>query len=304
MARGRRVVSAAVPPTAFELATAVEPLGDGRYAASVDTTWSAPIGPNGGYIAAILVRALLAHADPDGARRLRSLTLHYLRPPQAGAIEVRVETVRSGRRFSTGRVSAFQDGKEVVAAIAALGAPDLPGAGGWGPTLPPAAPAPPRTAPVAAVGAYEAGRGKWLNPDTSPAEIAKHVRMAPVTGAEPFSGEKLAPGAAARAGGWVMLGEAQPIDAAVVALATDIWWPPSFGPLTAPALAPTIDLTIHIRADVPPAGVPDQPIFGMFETKANDEGLIDEDGILLLADGTLLAQSRQLALLAPVTPDS
>ena len=39
--------------TRFEMATAVEPLGDGRYNALCDVAWSAPRGPNGGYLAAI-----------------------------------------------------------------------------------------------------------------------------------------------------------------------------------------------------------------------------------------------------------
>jgi acyl-CoA thioesterase len=291
-------------PTPFELATAVEPLAGGRFRASVDATWSAPIGPNGGYIAAILVRAIVGHVDPAGERRLRSLTLHYLRPPQHGEIEIEVETVRSGRRFSTGRVRAFQGGKEIVAGLAALGAPGLPEAGHWAPLAPAVAPPPSRSAAEAPPREYRPESGLWMDPSASPAEIAKHVLMAPCAGAIPFSGQQLAPGEAAEAGGWVALREPQPIDVAVVALAADIWWPPSFGPLTGPALAPTIDLTVHIRADIPPAGLPDQAILGFFRTRANVAGLIDEDGQMFLADGTLLAQSRQLALLAPIeSPD-
>jgi acyl-CoA thioesterase len=278
----------------------VDPLGDGRFRAAVDETWSAPIGPNGGYIAAIVVRALLAHVDPAGERRLRSVTLHYLRPPQGGELALEVETVRSGRRFATGRVRAFQGGKEIVAGLAAIGAPDLPAAGGWAPLPPAAAPAPDRGAGEVPPGDYRADSGRWMDPSASPAEIARHVLMAPRLGAPPFSGQRLEPGEAAEAGGWVALREPQAIDAAAVALLTDIWWPPSFGPLSAPALAPTIDLTIHVRAGVPPAGLPDQPVLALFKTRANEAGLIDEDGELFLADGTLLAQSRQLALLAPV----
>lgn len=287
-------------PTAFELATAVDPLGDGRFRATVDPTWSAPIGPNGGYIAAILVRALLAEIDPGGDRRLRSLTLHYLRPPQGGEIEVAVELVRSGRRFSSGRVRAFQGGKEIVAGMAALSTPDLPAAGGWAPLPPPVSPPPPRDAGEVSPDDYRPDCGRWMDPSRSPAEIAKHVLMAPQVGGVPFSGKQPPPGEAAVAGGWVTLQDVQPIDAAVVALATDIWWPPSFGPLERPALAPTVDLTIHIRGDIPPEGIPDQPLLGVFSTAANIKGLIDEDGVLFLPDGSLLAQSRQLALLAPI----
>ena len=51
--------------------------------------------------------------------------------------------------------------------------------------------------------------------------------------------------------------------------------------------------------DLPPEGFPDQPILGRFRTTAAVNGTMEEDGELFLADGTLIARSRQLALLAP-----
>jgi hypothetical protein len=102
------------------------------------------------------------------------------------------------------------------------------------------------------------------------------------------------------AGGWIELAERRPIDAAFVALCTDVWWPPSLEPLSRAAGAPTIDLTIHFRADLPPGGLDPEPVLGRFESSAAIGGLVEEDGVLFLADGTLLAQSRQLALLTPV----
>lgn len=98
----------------------------------------------------------------------------------------------------------------------------------------------------------------------------------------------------------MMLEEPQPIDAAYAVLCADAWWPPAFEALPKRAVAPTIDLTIHIRADLPPDGLPDQPILGRYRSSASIGGLVEEDGELFLADGTLLAQSRQLALLAPL----
>ena len=69
--------------------TAVNALGDGRYRASISRAWWIERGPNGGYLAAIVLRAILAEVD-DPARRPRSLTLHYLRPPVEGPCEVAV----------------------------------------------------------------------------------------------------------------------------------------------------------------------------------------------------------------------
>ncbi|MGB2710586.1 MAG: thioesterase family protein, partial [Conexibacter sp.] len=110
----------------FEHATAVTPLGDGRFRAEVDPGWSTPIAANGGYLAAILVRAIEAHPDTRSDRQLRSLTCHYLRPVTAGPLDVAVEPLRSGRRISAIRVTASQEGRDAIVALAALAVLDLP----------------------------------------------------------------------------------------------------------------------------------------------------------------------------------
>jgi len=54
--------------TAFDAATAIAPAGPGRWTATVDPGWFAPAGPNGGYLASIVLRAMLAAAgDPARA---------------------------------------------------------------------------------------------------------------------------------------------------------------------------------------------------------------------------------------------
>ncbi len=58
----------------FAQDAAVAPVGDGRYTARIDRGWWIQRGPNGGYLAAIVLRAILAEvADPE--RRPRSLAL-------------------------------------------------------------------------------------------------------------------------------------------------------------------------------------------------------------------------------------
>ena len=68
----------------FETDTAVVAVGDGAFAATISDAWAVPRGgPNGGYVAAIVLRAMEA-AVADAGRAPRSLTLHYLRPPATG----------------------------------------------------------------------------------------------------------------------------------------------------------------------------------------------------------------------------
>ncbi|HEX2071060.1 MAG TPA: thioesterase family protein [Thermoleophilaceae bacterium] len=287
------------PATDFDRATALVPLGDGRFAGEVEDGWGAPPGPNGGYLAAILTRALEHGLAPSGERQLRTLATHYLRPSQPGPIEVAIETIRSGKRFSTGRATAFQNGREVMTALGALSTTGLPAAATWSPELPAVASAPTRDAELLPSEDYRPGSDAWLATTPEMPSIVSRVKIAPRLGDKPFSGRTLPSGEAAETGGWIQLPTPRRIDAAYIVLLSDVWWPPSLEPLTAPAIAPTIDLTVHIRADLPPGGLPDQAVLGRFRTAAAVHGTMEEDGELFLADGTLVAQSRQLALLAP-----
>lgn len=285
----------------FEVATAVTRVADGRFRAEVDAGWSTPVAANGGYLAAILVRALEAHGATGGDRQLRSLTCHYLRPVRAGTLEVAVEVARAGRRISTVRLTASQHGKEAIHALAALAVLDLPAAGTWEPEPPAVAPAPPREAPLIAPDEYRSRNGAgWLGAGPATPPMFRRVRIAPRIGGVPFSGRAVTPGEAPETGGWITLPEARPIDAAFIALCADVWWPPAFQPLGRPAIAPTIDLTLHVRADVPPQGLPDQPVLGWYRSTAAHGGLMEEDAALFLPDGSLLAHARQLAIFTPL----
>jgi acyl-CoA thioesterase len=303
----------------FEQATAVTPVGEGRFRGEIDLGWSTPIAANGGYLAAILVRAIEAHGatgtgglgGPAAAgrlagsgtplRQLRSLTCHYLRPVRGGQLDVSVEVVRAGRRISTVKLTAAQDGKDAILALAALAVLDLPAAGAWEPEPPQVGPPPPRDAPLVDPDDYRrTGADGWLGPTPTMPPMFRRVRVAPRIGGVPFSDRPLPPGEAPETGGWIALPEARPIDAAFIALCTDVWWPPAFQPLGRPAIAPTIDLTIHVRADVPPEGLPDQPVLGWYRSTAAHGGLMEEDAALFLPDGTLLAHARQLAIFMPL----
>ncbi|MGB0889224.1 MAG: hypothetical protein ACPGWS_02975, partial [Solirubrobacterales bacterium] len=70
-------------------------------------------------------------------------------------------------------------------------------------------------------------------------------------------------------------------------------------PLRKPAIAPTLDLTTHFRAVLPPEGLPDQPLLVHNTSIAVEDGLADSDSRVFSANGRLLAQGRQLQMLAP-----
>jgi acyl-CoA thioesterase len=105
--------------SSFAQATAVEPLGDGAWRATCDGGWSTELGPNGGYLAAIVLRTMSAElADP--ARHARSLTCHYLRPPREGELRVEVTVERSGRSLSTLTARLSQGDRRRIVALGAF----------------------------------------------------------------------------------------------------------------------------------------------------------------------------------------
>ncbi len=262
--------------TPFELATAVEPLGDGRFSALCDVDWSAPRGPNGGYLAAIMIRVMTAELG-DAEREARSITLHYLSPPVAGPMQIEVKVERSGRTLTTLSARLEQDGKCCLLALGAF-------AGQFSDKRP-------FVAQMPKVGAADQIEPIPVVEQMPP--IAHQVVMRPALGALPFSGSD-----EAISGGWMRLNEPQRLDAAALALYCDAWLPAVFTRLTEPVGAPTVDLTIHFRD--PHAALeidPSESVLGMFRCSTAIEGFVEEDGEIWSADGRLLAHSRQLALL-------
>jgi acyl-CoA thioesterase len=299
--------------TAFERDTAVAPVGDGVWQATISDQWAVPRGPNGGYIAAIVLRAL-QDAVGDADRAPRSLTLHYLRPPVPGQpATVAVAVERAGRSLTTLSARLIQDDHPMVIALAAF-ATTFPSIGDYATPAPDVGPAPgsrvvaatpapgvgpaPGSRVVAATPAPGVGAPPELRvvapgPDVPP--IAGQIATWRTFGPKPFSG-----GDEALAGGWLRLAEPRIADAAAVAFYADAWIPSPWGRLTALAPAPTIDLTIHFRARLPHAGMaPDDPVLARFSSTTSHDGFFEEDGAIWAPDGTLLAQSRQLGLLFP-----
>jgi acyl-CoA thioesterase len=108
----------------FELDTrleAVDPAA-GRFRARLVRDWEI-WGPNGGYVAAIALRAA---GCVSRIPRPASLSAHFLRVAEFAPVEVEVAPLRLGRRSESLRVSIRQDGKPVLEALVRTAA-DGPG---------------------------------------------------------------------------------------------------------------------------------------------------------------------------------
>jgi acyl-CoA thioesterase len=262
----------AVPNRSFAGDTAVTRVGDGVHRGSIVPEWFGPPGPNGGFIAALILRAIRAEVG-DPARLPRSLTLHYLSPPAAGEAEIEVVVERSGRSATTCSARLLENGRTVTLALCVL-TTDFEPAWSQDP-VPPDAPA------ADDVGLLGSGPGA--------PPIFEQLETRPVWGAVPFSR-----GSDAVTGGWLRAPADSEMTPELVAFYTDAWWPAPFGAMTTFAPAPTLELTIHFRAKPDPA---DTLALVRFRTDASIDGLFDEQGEVWDRSGRLLAQSRQLALL-------
>jgi acyl-CoA thioesterase len=260
--------------TQFDRDTAVEPLGDGRFRGEIHQRWFIVRGPNGGYVGAIIQRALREGVgDPE--RKARSLTIHYLTAPDPGPIEIETAIEREGRSLTNISARAFQDGKPFALAVAAFSKsragfeldeatmPDVP---------------PPDSLE------------RVVRASAPPPAFVENFDMRWASGPPPFSG-----GDDARIAAWIRLPEPRELDDALVVQFTDSFPPPVFSRLTTPAFVPTVDLTIHFREPLPPADMgPEDFTLGVFETTLVRDGFFVEDGELWTPSGRLLAQSRQL----------
>ena len=260
----------------FDDDIALHPAGDGTLHGEIAPGWHTPRGPLGGYVMAIVLNGMLA-AVGDDARQPRSLTVHFLRPPHDGPVEVAPAVERAGRTMTTATARLTQDGKLIAIAVGAFGTP-------WeGPLLvdapmPRVDPADPARPPI---GDIREGRPR--------PSFTERLTMQRRFGDPPFSSSPHG-----EVGGWLGLREHRAIDSRTLVVLADAWFPAPWPRLKDLAPAPTIDLTVHFRAALP---LPDGLLLGRFRSRVVRDGFFDEDGELWAEDGTLVAQSRQLGLL-------
>jgi acyl-CoA thioesterase len=266
--------------TSFEQETAVELIAPGRFNATVDKRWWVVRGPHGGYLASIALRAMKEALD-ERSRHIRSLAIHYFDAPHEGDMTIETTIERSGRSISNVSARMSQDDRAIGMALGVFSVP-------WaGPEFFDAVP--PEIGPIDSA-------FKVPNEGANIPPFLGNFDMRWAMGAVPYSGSD-----EAIVGGWFRMEEPQIADDVVVATYMDAWPPVMFPVVTEPIVAPTLDLTIHYRRELPlEAAAPDDYYIGRFHSHMSHEGFFEEDGELWTGDGVLIAQSRQLALSLPI----
>ncbi|MFF4503908.1 thioesterase family protein [Streptomyces sp. NPDC001401] len=274
-----QAVRATIGDSEFDRDTALVPRAPGVYDIDLSAGWTIINAVNGGYLLAVLGRALadaLPHADPF------TISAHYLTASQPGPAVVRTDVVRTGRTLSTGQASLFQydeQGREVerIRVLASYGdldaLPDDVRTTAVPPALPP--------------------MDQCFGPQDGPAPVSGSsaitdrlmIKIDPATlgwalGAPSGKGEMRA---------WFGLADGRDADPLSLLLAVDAL-PPTAFELGLKGWVPTVELTVHVRSRPAPG-----PLRVSITTRNLAGGFLEEDAEVWDSSDRLVAQSRQLA---------
>jgi acyl-CoA thioesterase len=254
--------------TLFDEDTAVERIDGDKYRARITDRWNVGPTPNGGYLLSIAARAMGSSFE---GREPRALNVQFLRPAQCAPVELIVERIKEGRRFSTGSTRMVQDGKEIARVLGTYATSEVQGAiryvQGAPPELPPLDVAMHARAPDAITIAHRL-----------------ETRYAPETGSF-FEG---VPSGRAEIRAYVRLDDGREPDVWSLPLFADALPPPILN-VTFYRWVPTLEMTVHVRARPAPGW-----LRVLFTTRFAFDGYLEADGEIWDSEGKLVAQSRQL----------
>jgi hypothetical protein len=258
----------------FETVTRIVPDGSGGYSADLDQNWSAVGKINGGYLQAIMGRAAAAESTHP---HVVAATTHFLRAPDAGAAQLVVEPLRTGRGASQVRVRLSQDGEPKAETVFLLG--DLTDVS---------------AEPVFASAGFQQqglpfdGLRRFTPPrEAFPVELLHQMELYLEPDSLGFA--RGVPRGLGELRGWLHLPHQVPFDPISLLQAADTFPPPSFD-IDPTGWVPTFELTTYVRA-LPAAG----PVQVLMQANLVQGDRVDETCTIWDARGVVVAQSHQLA---------
>ncbi|MFD3588792.1 thioesterase family protein [Streptomyces sp. NPDC058683] len=270
---------AVIGDSEFDRDTAVTRRAPGVYAIDLSAGWTIINAVNGGYLLAVLGRALadtLPHPDPF------TISAHYLTASQPGPAVIRTNTVRTGRTLSTGQASLFQydgDGNEVerIRVLASYGdlaaLPDDVRTAATPPAIPP--------------------MDQCFGPEDGPAPVdgssAITERLMLKLDPSTLGWALGAPSGKGEMRSWFGLADGRDADPLALLLAVDAL-PPTAFEIGLKGWVPTVELTVHVRHRPAPG-----PLRVSVTTRNLAGGFLEEDAEVWDSADRLVAQSRQLA---------
>jgi acyl-CoA thioesterase len=247
--------------------TQIEPF---HFNGLISPNWSINGTPNGGYLMALLTKAMLQHSQKQSTP---ILTANYLSRCVPGEIDLEIEPIGQSNQFVRFQTRLFQNGKENVRMMGTFA--DNP--------------------PECSITRYE----------TSAPIIARLDDCIPIPAMPRYTlydqlEVRLDPKCAgwmqgmlidtSELKGWIRFRDNRPIDVLSVVLIADSFPPPVFASQGAVAWVPTIELSIHIRNQPQTKWLKCQ-----FRTRFITCGLLESDGEIWDESENLIAISRQIA---------
>ena len=270
----------------FSEAMEMQELEAGRLVAHFDRSWWVVNGPNGGVIAALMVRAAQHCLAED--RCVRTVTTHFVSAPKEGSVTIEVTVERQGKIAGFASLRMLQQDRLIATSLVAVAEVDqVPHQ--WEqrnfPKLP-------------------ALEDCWMM-TTTPPLVPLHSRWDRRWGlGVPGQPDTSTVAGGYEAGGWIRLSEPEPYDEALLAAMADAWVPAIMAHTDLAVHAPTLELTVQFRADPRELEITsDNYCAAVFRQLSGGEGFVDETGEIWSPDGQLLALSRQLAVLLPRDDD-
>jgi hypothetical protein len=238
----------------------------------LDPSWAVGDKPHGGYLLSTMVTAALDDAHPHPM----AVSAHYVASPSAGAAELDVERLRTGRRVASSRLRLTQDGGVKVEALLTSGRYDADAAPFWSQASPPVLPPVeqcPRTPPVRSDGVTIG--------------FLEHVdmRMDPATVG--YAGGS--PGGHGENRGWLRRDDGTGPSLADLLVFADALPPVTFD-LGLMGWVPTVELTVLVRGLPAPGWVR-----AVQRARLLQDGWLDEECEVWDSAGRLVVQARQLA---------
>ncbi|MGW3663301.1 thioesterase family protein [Streptomyces sp. NPDC005141] len=274
-----QAVRATIGDSEFDRDTAVTLREAGVYDVDLSAGWTIISAVNGGYLLAVLGRALadaLPHSDPF------TISAHYLTASQPGPAVIRTDVVRTGRTLSTGTASLFQyddEGREIerIRVLASYGDLDTLPDDVRTTALPPAIPP------------MDQCFGRQDAPAPIPGSSAITDRLFLKLDPATLGWALGAPSGKGEMRSWFGLADGRDADPLSLLLAVDAL-PPTAFEIGLSGWVPTVELTVHVRSRPAPG-----PLRVSITTRNLAGGFLEEDAEVWDSADRLVAQSRQLA---------
>lgn len=261
----------------FSEASAVQPVGEGVYTADIQPDWDIFGITNGGYLLATLARAM---GEESPGRDLVSISARFLNPGRPGPADIDVDVVKTGRGTTTLQGRMSQGGRTLFVAHATFTVPGMgvPVDASYEeiPAIPPA---------EQCLRLLPEGDAPLPPPFARQVEIL--IRPEDLKFGEEAEGRK------PEIRGWFRLLEGEQLDPYGLVLGADAFPPAVFTANLPMGWTPTIDISVYVRDPGP-----HEIVKSRVHTRHITGGWLEEDVEMWDPSGRLVAQSRQLALLA------